>query len=565
MNRLHATSSRLVHSWRIFGAGACLLASLVGCSNSFHVIRTNVARSAQSGGKPQPKAWPAHPYVQETAARPTEVSGAAAEAPQDAEEDEVQTAQWQPTAQPVRASAAGSVISGRVIDVSGRPQGFVSIVASPLRRPGGSRVETTTDSQGNFMLRGLESGQRYLILASATRSPIALIGRVSATAPQQGITIGLSRPYTSDRQAPPATERHDPESDYVPPPRSTRDNANGSNGHSSDPFTPSPGAASAPKQGTRPTTPTQARDDIAANNRMQSPWDMPAPPTQRTPQIPPRDMSTPRAGQPTPSGSASDWRAAGSKRSEPSTPAKTGGPSLLEAAPPKSQPLASNGGDPKGTNNSRIAPPGSPGGRASDSEADAPPERPRATVTSAKPKSEALNVAPTAHPTKGSLHPRSMCQMDGHRLVDFQLKDVEGQPVSFQSTDARLVLLDFWQTSCLPCRRGMPNLMNLQKRYGSQGLQVIGIACEQGPISERAARVAKIRNQLHVPYPLLLDEGSDKLLVRDHFGVDAFPTLILLDRSGKVLWRSEGPDQADLARLENLLKSQLNSSAIRYN
>src|SRR5262245_58802622 len=112
MNRLHATSSRLVHSWRRFCAGACLLTTLAGCSNSLHVIRTNIARSTQSDRQPQPKAWPVHPYVQdvqETAARPTDAAGAAAAPPEEAEEEEIQTAQWQPTAQPVRASAAGSV------------------------------------------------------------------------------------------------------------------------------------------------------------------------------------------------------------------------------------------------------------------------------------------------------------------------------------------------------------------------------------------------------------------------------------------------------------------------
>jgi thiol-disulfide isomerase/thioredoxin len=158
-----------------------------------------------------------------------------------------------------------------------------------------------------------------------------------------------------------------------------------------------------------------------------------------------------------------------------------------------------------------------------------------------------------------------MCQLDGKRLVDFQLPDVDGRPVCFSTLDRRLVLVDFWTTWCGPCLKAMPHLSNLQKRYGEHGLQVIGIACESGHQSERVARVSRIRNQLHVTYPLLIDHGDDKLLLRDHFGIDVYPTLILFDDSGKVLWRNEGPDLADLAQLENLIKSHLNSSPIGYN
>jgi hypothetical protein len=111
----------------------------------------------------------------------------------------------------------------------------------------------------------------------------------------------------------------------------------------------------------------------------------------------------------------------------------------------------------------------------------------------------------------------------------------------------------------------MPHLVSLQRRYGPHGLQVIGIACEQGSSDERVARVAQTGEQLAINYPLLLDEGGDKFMVRDKFGVGVYPTLILLDHSGNVLWRSEGPDQADMQQLEKLLKTQLTTASTGYN
>jgi thiol-disulfide isomerase/thioredoxin len=164
-------------------------------------------------------------------------------------------------------------------------------------------------------------------------------------------------------------------------------------------------------------------------------------------------------------------------------------------------------------------------------------------------------------PTPARHYGGPSCDFDGSRLVDFQLADLSNQPVRFSQLSGRLILIDFWGTWCGHCLKAMPHLVGLQQRYGHAGLQVVGIACEQdGDHHERVANVAEVRDRYRVNYPLLLAGFGAQCPVQDKFGVKLYPTLVLLDKSGHVLWKREGPDERDLKQLEKLLKTQLASS-----
>ena len=57
---------------------------------------------------------------------------------------------------------------------------------------------------------------------------------------------------------------------------------------------------------------------------------------------------------------------------------------------------------------------------------------------------------------------------------DFQMKDVDGKPVTLAGLRGKVVLLNFWATWCGPCREEIPSLIALQKRYTNQ-LQIVGM------------------------------------------------------------------------------------------
>ncbi|HKF24419.1 MAG TPA: TlpA family protein disulfide reductase, partial [Candidatus Acidoferrum sp.] len=66
---------------------------------------------------------------------------------------------------------------------------------------------------------------------------------------------------------------------------------------------------------------------------------------------------------------------------------------------------------------------------------------------------------------------------------DFELNDLDGKPVSLAEAKGKIVLLNFWATWCGPCRAEIPDLVDLQKRYGDN-LSIIALATEEDDADE---------------------------------------------------------------------------------
>src|SRR5262249_53936052 len=129
---------------------------------------------------------------------------------------------------------------------------------------------------------------------------------------------------------------------------------------------------------------------------------------------------------------------------------------------------------------------------------------------------------------------RPACDYDDRhrRLIDFRLPDLAGRPVRFQDLDAQLVLLDFWGTWCQPCLRSAPHLVELQKQLGGKRLTVVGIACEPDSPERSAKRVAEAVGRLNINYPVLLSRNDGSCPIQEALHIQAFPTMVLLDRRG---------------------------------
>lgn len=126
--------------------------------------------------------------------------------------------------------------------------------------------------------------------------------------------------------------------------------------------------------------------------------------------------------------------------------------------------------------------------------------------------------APSAgDPAKGSVAPV------------FELKSIpDGKATKLVSFRGKAVLLNFWATWCGPCKIEMPWLVDLQKKYGDQGLQIVGVAMDDTSDKE----IADFAHKMGVNYVVL--KGTEK--VGDLYGgVDRLPLTYFVDRSGKVV------------------------------
>lgn len=114
----------------------------------------------------------------------------------------------------------------------------------------------------------------------------------------------------------------------------------------------------------------------------------------------------------------------------------------------------------------------------------------------------------------------------------FSLVQLDGTPVRLADHLGKTVILDFWATWCAPCEVQMPVLDTLWKRRGGAELMVLGISVDTDPSEKVSAWVEK----RSLEYPIAIAEQS---LAVD-YGVIGFPTLIVIDRVGRIHTRHTG-------------------------
>ena len=129
---------------------------------------------------------------------------------------------------------------------------------------------------------------------------------------------------------------------------------------------------------------------------------------------------------------------------------------------------------------------------------------------------------------------------------DFTLESLDGKSTRLSDLRGKAVLLNFWAPWCEPCKIETPWLVEFQNQYGSQGLQVVGVALEYQDKDE----VAKFVKQMGVGYTVLLgkDETGDQ-----YGGVPALPETFFIGRNGKIVdkilgLRGKGDIEEDIKR-----------------
>jgi peroxiredoxin len=115
----------------------------------------------------------------------------------------------------------------------------------------------------------------------------------------------------------------------------------------------------------------------------------------------------------------------------------------------------------------------------------------------------------------------------------FALKTFDGKVVRLSELRGRPVVLDFWATWCRPCRTSMPHLEDLQKRYETRGLVVIGLSVDEGSQAE----VRRFAQGLGVTFRLGM--ANDRVL--DDYGpIRYLPTTFFINRNGQMVRRVRG-------------------------
>lgn len=155
-------------------------------------------------------------------------------------------------------------------------------------------------------------------------------------------------------------------------------------------------------------------------------------------------------------------------------------------------------------------------------------------------------------------------------------------PLKISDLRGKVVLLDFWGYWCQSCLVKFPKLFELHDKYQKEGLIIIGIHVDAGDNINTVAKLDKktkllrdsIWNGRDIPFPVAIvpkkevpygakDIGSAMSEVAASYGIQHYPTQVLIDQNGNVIGRFNINNPSDMKRLENMLKTTPPEKLIR--
>ena len=118
---------------------------------------------------------------------------------------------------------------------------------------------------------------------------------------------------------------------------------------------------------------------------------------------------------------------------------------------------------------------------------------------------------------------------DGKKAPDFTLLTPGGKEVKLSDYEGKVILLDFWATWCPPCIKSVPDLIAIHNEFDGQAV-VIGVSLDKE--TNTAKDVAPFIERFQINYPVVM---GDKAVANAYGGVEAIPTLFIIDQKGNIV------------------------------
>lgn len=138
--------------------------------------------------------------------------------------------------------------------------------------------------------------------------------------------------------------------------------------------------------------------------------------------------------------------------------------------------------------------------------------------------------------------------------TNVKLTDLRGHSYRFSHWHGRLLLVNFWASWCGPCKREIPLLIKMQKKYGAQGFQIVG------PAVDTRAAARRTSHRLHIDYPVLTGTPAEMIPLMNKLGNEpgGLPFSVLVSPNGQILERHLG--MFGHRELEKLIKANLSAT-----
>lgn len=132
---------------------------------------------------------------------------------------------------------------------------------------------------------------------------------------------------------------------------------------------------------------------------------------------------------------------------------------------------------------------------------------------------------------------------------------INSEPLDIKSLHGRVVLIDFWTFACYNCLNTLPHIKKWDAQYRDKGLTVIGVHTPESDLERNENDLRRQIAELGIKYPVVTDNDYS---IWKAYDVEAWPTVFLLDKQGRVRWSHVGEGYYDEteAMIQKLLAEQ---------
>jgi len=136
----------------------------------------------------------------------------------------------------------------------------------------------------------------------------------------------------------------------------------------------------------------------------------------------------------------------------------------------------------------------------------------------------------------------------GSSFPEFEVKDLEGKPLSVANYKGKVVLIDFWATWCGPCVNELPNVLKTYEKYHGKGFDIIGIS-----LDKEKEKLTSFMEKKGMKWAQYFDGQGWANALAGKYGVQSIPMTYLLDGEGRIIaknLRGEALEEAVAKKLD---------------
>ncbi|MCG8553746.1 MAG: TlpA family protein disulfide reductase [Proteobacteria bacterium] len=137
----------------------------------------------------------------------------------------------------------------------------------------------------------------------------------------------------------------------------------------------------------------------------------------------------------------------------------------------------------------------------------------------------------------------------GELAPNAQFTDLSGRSFKLSTLRGKVVVIDFWASWCAPCRREMPFLEQLYRRYSGKGLVVVGVS-----VDKQRRHIDEFLRQVKVSFPIVHDKRHR---IAKTYKPPKMPSTFVVGRQGYVRFVHAGYHQRDVPVLERQIRTLL--------